>query len=246
MPERREANLVRAGGDPAEKPALELALSREPENPELRERYRSLLECINRTTLGVSTIVLPELSYPLYFRGGSSDLANFDQIFGLKELSVPLAQPPARILDLGAYVGYAAVYLAHQFPEAEILCVEPSAANFRLLTLNTSAYPRIRRLNGAVWNCSTKLAIGGHELGDWGAHFTAGSGDKSTPAWSVDDILATAGWDRADFIKCDIEGGEREVFADRAARWHQDALCVTVETHDFLGSGLSRNGSSLL
>jgi FkbM family methyltransferase len=232
MPERREANLVRAGGDPAEKPALESALFREPENPELHVRYRSLLEHLNRTTLGVSTIVLPELSYPLSFRAGSSDLANFDQIFGLKELSVPLPQPPARILDLGAYVGYAAVYLAHQFPEAEIVCVEPSAANFRLLTLNTSAYPRIRRLNGAVWSRTTRLTVGGHELGDWGTHFSAGAGEEGTPAWSVDDILATVGWDRADFIKCDIEGGEREVFADRAARWHQDALCVTVETHD--------------
>jgi FkbM family methyltransferase len=232
MPERREANLVPAGGDPAEKPVLELALSREPDNPELRACYRSLLERINRTTLGVSTIVLPELSYPLYFRGGSSDLANFDQIFGLKELSVPLPQPPARILDLGAYVGYAAVYLAHQFPQAEIVCVEPSAANFRMLTLNTSAYPRIRRLNGAVWSRTTRLAVGGHELGDWGTHFSVDSGKKDTFAWSVDDILAMVGWDRADFIKCDIEGGEREVFADRAARWHQDALCVTVETHD--------------
>ena len=36
----------------------------------------------------------------------------------------------------------------------------------------------------------------------------------------------------ADLTKCDIEGSEREVFADRKARWHQDALCVTVETHD--------------
>jgi FkbM family methyltransferase len=232
MPERREANLVRAVGDPAEKPALEAALSREPDNPELRARYRSLLERINRTTLGVSTIVLPELAYPLYFRGGSSDLANFDQIFGLKELSVPLPQPPARILDLGAYVGYAAVYLAHLFPQAQIVCVEPSAANFRLLTLNTSAYPRIRRLNGAVWSTTTKLAVNGYELGDWGTNFSAAAGDQGATAWSVDDILATVGWDRADFIKCDIEGGEREVFADRAARWHQEALCVTVETHD--------------
>jgi FkbM family methyltransferase len=176
------------------------------------------------------------LAYPLYFRGGSSDLANFDQIFGLEELSVPLPQPPARILDLGAYVGYAAVYLAQMFPEAEIVCVEPSPANFRLLTLNTSAYPRIRRLNGAVWSRSTTLAVDGYELGDWGTHFTTCLGDKGTgkgtPAWSVDDILASVGWDRADFVKCDIEGGEREVFADRAARWHQEALCVTVETHD--------------
>jgi FkbM family methyltransferase len=230
--ERREANLIHAAGDPADKPMLEAALSREPDNPELRERYRALLERINRTTLGLSTIVLPELAYPLYFRAGSSDLANFDQIFGLDELSVPLRQPPARVLDLGAYVGYAAVYLAHRFPRAEIVCVEPSPSNFNVLTLNTSAYPRIRRLNAAVWSASTELAVGGFELGDWGTHFTAGGGGRATPGWTVDDILRRFAWERADLIKCDIEGGEREVFADRHARWHQEAQCVTVETHD--------------
>ena len=225
-------NLASIMADPTDKLALEAALRHEPYNEALRTRYRAVLERINRTTLGLSTIVLPEIAYPLYFRGGSSDLANFDQIFGLRELSVPLKQPPRRMLDLGAYVGYAAVYLAHLFPEAEIVCVEPSPANFNVLTLNTAAYPRIRRLNGAVWSRSTRLAVDGHELGDWGTHFHAANGTAGVEAWSVDDILRTVGWAHADLIKCDIEGAEREVFADRDARWHQDALCVTVETHD--------------
>jgi FkbM family methyltransferase len=227
-----EQHLAQIDAGLRRKFAQEAALRAEPDNPEQRTAYRALLERINRTTLGLSTITLPELPYPLYFRGGSSDLHNFDQIFGLKELSVPLARPPARILDLGAYVGYAAVYLAQVFPEAEIVCVEPSPANFKLLTLNTAPYPRIRRLNGAVWSTSTQVALGGHELGDWGAQFGAGAGVPTTPAWSVDDILAAVGWDRAEFIKCDVEGAEREVFGDPGARWHQQALCVTVETHD--------------
>lgn len=221
-----------AGPDPHGKYALEAALRREPGNAELRARYRAVLERINRTTVGLDTIVVPELMNPLYFRCGSSDLANFDQIFGIEEFSIPLAQSPARILDLGAYVGYAAVYLAHRFPSAEIVCVEPAAPNFKVLTLNTAPYPRIRRLNGAVWSKPATLAVSGHELGDWGAHFAAAGGDTGTQAWSVDEILRLSGWDRADFIKCDIEGSEREVFADHAARWHQNALCVTVETHD--------------
>ena len=232
MPERHEASPVPMAGDPKDKSALEAALRHEPDNVELRARYRSLLERINRTTLGISTIVLPALPYPLYFRGGSSDLANFDQIFGLQELTVPFKEPPARILDLGAYVGYAAVYLRQQHPDAEIFCIEPSPANFKLLTLNTAGYPRIRRLNCAVWGRATQLAVEGHELGDWGAHFAAGGGEGATQAWSVDDILRLAGWDHADLIKCDIEGAEREVFADHAARWHQRASCVMVETHD--------------
>jgi FkbM family methyltransferase len=227
-----DPNVAPIDPDPHGKYALEAALRREPGNAVLRARYREVLERINRSTLGLATIVLPELMNPLYYRCGSSDLANFDQIFGQQEFAMPLAQPPARILDLGAYAGYAAVYLTHRFPGAEITCVEPSAANFKVLTLNTSPYPRIRRLNGAVWSKPARLSVSGHELGDWGAQFSAGAGDAATQAWSVEDILRLSGWDRADLIKCDIEGSEREVFADRSARWHQDALCVTVETHD--------------
>jgi FkbM family methyltransferase len=227
-----ESHLGRVDSDPHGKYALEAALRREPGNPELRARYRDVLGRINRSTLGLETIILPELMNPLYFRCGSSDLANFDQVFGQEEFSLALPEPPARILDLGAYVGYAAVYLAHRFPEAEIVCVEPAAPNFKVLSLNTSPYPRVRRLNGAVWSKGATLAVCGHELGDWGVHFAAASGDAGTQAWSIDEILLSSGWDRADLIKCDIEGSEREVFADREARWHQDALCVTVETHD--------------
>src|ERR1700722_6708118 len=210
--------------DPQGKHALELAMRREPGNAELRARFREGLEPIHPTTLGLDTIVIPELMNPLYFRCGSSDLANFDQIFGQQEFSLPLAQPPARILDLGAYVGYAAVYLAHRFPAAEIVCVEPSAANFKVLTLNTAAYPRIRRMNGAVGTRPAPLVVSGHELGDGGAPSAAAPAGAGTQAWSVDEILRHSGWDRADFIKCDIEGSEREVFADREARWYQDAL----------------------
>src|SRR5580704_16191437 len=226
------SNVAPIDLDPHGKYALEAALWREPGNVALRARYRAALERINRSTLGLSTIVLPELMNPLYFRCGSSDLANFDQIFDQQEFALPLSQPPARILDLGAYVGYATVYLTHRFPGAEITCCEPSTANFKVLALNTSPYPRIRRLNGAVWSKPARLSVSGHELGDWGAQFSDGAADAATQAWSVDDILRLSGWDRADLIKCDIEGSEREVFADRHARWHQDALCVTVETHD--------------
>jgi FkbM family methyltransferase len=227
-----ESHLFPIDADPDDKYAIEAALRREPANAELRERYRDALGRINRSSLGLATIILPELMYPLYFRCGSSDLANFDQIFGQEEFSLPLRHAPARILDLGAYVGYAAVYLAHRFPAATIVCVEPAVPNFKVLTLNTAPYPRIRRLNGAVWSKAATLAVSGHELGDWGVHFSAAPGETGMHAWTVDEILRLSGWDRADLIKCDIEGSEREVFADREARWHQDAQCVTVETHD--------------
>ena len=158
-----------------------------PDNVELRARYREALGRINRSTLGLETIVLPELMNPLYFRCGSSDLANFDQVFGQEEFSLALPKPPKRILDLGAYVGYATVYLAHRFPEAEIVCVEPAAPNFKMLNLNTSPYPQIRRLNGAVWSKPANLGRSAGMSRRLG-HYAAAPGEAGTPAWSVDEI----------------------------------------------------------
>jgi FkbM family methyltransferase len=79
-------------------------------------------------------------------------LRNFAQIFLNREYGFPIPFKPRRILDLGAYVGFAAIFLAQRFPDAEIVCVEPSAENFRLLMLNTSAYSNIRQINAAVWS----------------------------------------------------------------------------------------------
>ena len=219
--------------DPYGKYALEAALRREPGDEGLRARYREVLERINRTTLGLNTIVIPELMNPLYFRCGSCDLANFDQIFGQDELFRPAGAAAGADPGSGRLCRLrCGVFWRLAFPLAEIVCVEPAAANFKVLTLNTAPYPRIFRLDGAVWSKPATLAVSGHELGDWGTHFAAVSGDRGVQAWSVPEILRLSGWERADLIKCDIEGSEREVFADRDARWHQDALCVTVETHD--------------
>ena len=52
--------------DPYGKYALEAALRREPGDAGLRARYREVLERINRTTLGLNTIVIPELMNPLF------------------------------------------------------------------------------------------------------------------------------------------------------------------------------------
>ena len=55
-----ETNLApSAVAEPADKFAIEAELRREPGNSELRAQYRGLLERINRSTVGLSTIVLP-------------------------------------------------------------------------------------------------------------------------------------------------------------------------------------------
>jgi methylase of polypeptide subunit release factors len=135
----------------AAKHALEAALAAQPQDGGLRAQYFAQLETLARQHVGLCDARLPEYDHPLFFRAGTSDIANLLQIFRDGEYDFALHATPRRILDLGAYVGYAAVYLARRFPAAEIFCIEPSPSSFRMLLLNTLPYRAISHLNAAVW-----------------------------------------------------------------------------------------------
>jgi FkbM family methyltransferase len=216
---------------------LEWVTHRDPKNFGLLDPYFDSLSALSRSSFGLMHASVPGYWTPIFFRGCTSDVLNMRQIFRHLEYGFEFRARPRRILDLGAYCGYAAVFLANRFPNAEIVCVEPSAANFGVLTLNTMPYKNIKRIHGAVWHHPTQLdlveRIGGH----WGSIFGEGVGkigrDESVRAYTVSELLQLAGWSSADYIKCDIEGAELEVFSDPgAAAWLQGVGCVSVETHD--------------
>lgn len=50
---------------------------------------------------------------------------------------------PRLIVDIGANVGAAAIYLAQHYPSAEVHCYEPSRENLAFLTRNITSFPRL-------------------------------------------------------------------------------------------------------
>lgn len=221
----------------AAKRALEAAMQSEPDNDAVRTVYFQHLERIARTHVGLCEACLPELPHPLLFRCGTSDIDNLAQIFLRQEYDFPLNGPsPGRILDLGAYVGYAAVFLANRFPGAQILCIEPVPASFRILLLNTLPYRNTAHLNAAAWSHNGRLRVTAIHGGHWGYQLAeANEGDQSTyRCFTVAEILRMRGWDRAEFVKCDIEGGEAALFADPAADWVGKLDVIAIETHDHM------------
>lgn len=221
----------------ATKRALELAMQSEPNNDSIRTLYFQQLERIARAHVGLCEAYLPELPHPLLFRCGTSDVGNLAQIFLRQEYDFPLeGPPPARILDLGAYVGYAAVFLTNRFPEAQILCVEPVPASFRVLLLNTLPYRNTAHLNAAVWSHNGRLRVAAMHGGHWGYQLAeATEGDQGAyRCFTVTEILRMRGWDRAEFVKCDIEGGEAALFADPAVDWIGKLDVIALETHDHI------------
>lgn len=222
---------------------LEFMLLHHPDSGELLDAYMTVLRALAGTSFGLLQVSMPRTIAPLFLRGSSSDVLNLRQIFLGKEYDFKLSKPPEHILDLGAYAGYAAVFLANRFPNAEILCVEPSEANFRLLTLNTLPYDNIRRVRGAVWHRPTQLALAQRIGGHWGSIFgeQSESAQDSVRAYTVDELVQIAGWQHIDYLKCDIEGAEIEVFSDpRISEWLPQISCASIETHDRFRPGATK------
>ena len=193
--------------------------------------------------------MLPELGHPLYFRAATPDVANMTQMFRDQVLDVPMAATPRRILVLGAYAGYAAVWLARRHPLAEIACVEPMPANLRLLALNTGPWPRIRMLGMAAWHSATRLAVSMRLAGDWAPslHDRTGEEDERlVPARPVADLLGALGWSQVDFVLCDAVGAEAAVFADTQAPWLRQLDVAMVHSASEPGAGGRPDGGRLL
>jgi FkbM family methyltransferase len=220
--------------------ALEADLVTNEFGPGKLSAYLETLEAIDRSSIGIVSFRWPSVTYPLYFRCGSSDLTSFKQVFISQDYSFLLPYEPRHILDLGAYVGYVSVYLAERFPESGIVSLEPIADNFRMLSLNTSAYSNIFRLNAAVWGASGHLRAAPHTAHDWGGQFQAAKdNDGGTKGLSIPDILEIVDWRAADFIKCDIEGAELSVFGESRESISSMAMACAVETHDAIAPGSS-------
>ncbi len=235
----RAFHLTSLQRDLLERMELEAAMLAAPHDTYLRRTYFDRLASFAATRTGLSHALLPELGHPLYFRCGSSDIANMAQIFRDDAYGFDTPATPLRILDLGAYAGYAAVYLARRFPQAEIFCVEPSAASHRLLVLNTLPYRRIRTLNAAVWHHPTLLGVAARYYGDWGTQLQdqVPEAERSIPAHDMDGLIALAGWTGIDYLKCDIEGSEQAVFADPHAAWLRGLDVLAIETHEDIVPG---------
>lgn len=214
---------------------LEALLHKEPFDLRIRHAYFAKLLMLSRSGFGVFHVSLPEIARPIAVRANTSDVFNLRQIFLSQEYDIAFPSDPRRILDLGAYAGYAAIYFANRFPNSQVVCIEPSNANFAILSTNVQGYSNIRVIHGAVWHRPTFLSLSGYEGGYWGATFSEKTGTPSelVQAYTVPEILDSLGWADLDLLKCDIEGGELELFSGpSASEWIDRVMTVSIETHD--------------
>ena len=175
---------------------------------------------------------------PFHIRTRSSDPKAVTQVLVDGEYAPITNIPDVRVIvDAGANIGAASVFLLEAYPEATVIAIEPDPGNFEVLQRNLTYYgPRAIALHAALWDHRTSLAIGrGHyrDGGAWTFEARPGRGDdEEVDATTVPDLLAQFGLARIDILKVDIERGERAVFQASARAWLDRVRVIAIELHD--------------
>jgi FkbM family methyltransferase len=167
-------------------------------------------------------------------RPGSHDLCTFDELFreDVYAAAVQAAQPIRTMIDLGANIGLASLYVLGRSPAARIVALEPDQDNYRLLVGNVRAYPQVQ-----AWAAAAAAADGPVRFLAAPDHVSAGAvthtGDPNArvvEGLSMATILERAGFSLVDLLKIDIEGGETELFKE-PLDWLSRVRVLAIEFH---------------
>lgn len=173
--------------------------------------------------------------YP--FRMRQSDIFVLEEILLQRqyELCAPLKQEPV-IIDAGANIGVAALWLLASHPRATLHAFEPEPENFRLLHGNIAALDRVFLQQQAVGASVSTLTL---HVADHGALHSikaaAGNSRTAVPVECIrlDGYLDAKGIDRVDLLKVDVEGSEMDLLLGLGDRL--DAVQAIVgEMHETL------------
>jgi FkbM family methyltransferase len=170
-------------------------------------RYRSIGTVTLRTRTGISFSI----------RRGTSDVEVVLEVFGRGEYACAHSiADVTTVVDLGANIGLAAIFLYDRLGYKRIIAVEPENSNFSLLKENLNALRvrgvDIQLIRAAVWSNSNGVKLSFDEGEYWRCRVDC---DESVKGNAIDSITLEDIVSRTehpiDLLKVDIEGAEAEV-----------------------------------
>lgn len=175
---------------------------------------------------------------PIWLRPGTSDNAVFGQVFLNNQYDIKGGYEPALIIDAGANIGLTSLVFARQFPKALILAIEPEESNIAVLRKNIQNYPQIKSIHGAVWYRKERLQISNPAVLHWAFQVNTSADQTSgIQGETIDEIILSSNRQKADIVKLDIEGAEKELFLLGKNDWLGSVSVIMVELHDRLKPG---------
>ena len=183
-------------------------------------------------------------------RNGTTDVNCLEKVFINREYEIPFELAPRLIVDAGANVGMATLYLSHQYPNAEIVAIEPEPSNFKMLERNCGGLPNVTLIQAALWSrsCSLEIDDSGSEAWAFRVSERVSTSGKTVavPTITIQEILDRFHADRIDFLKLDIEGAELELFSQGSEQWIDRIGSIAIELHDRLKPGCAQAFYSVL
>lgn len=167
-----------------------------------------------------------------------SDAFIFSEVLQHRYYDFELPEAPSTILDLGANVGFTAIFLARKYPQARLAVVEPIPANVEMLSANlerNGVQAEIIAKAIAIQDGVVKMQMAANDYGHKVSGISFGrslaGADYEVAAVSVPSLLAQLGWDRIGLLKIDIEGYEG-VLLRHSCAWLDQVDNISVECHE--------------
>jgi len=188
----------------------------------------------------IFSVRVPGIRSNVFLRANTSDLQTLCQIFCHAELDTPISRSVSYIIDAGANIGLASIFLANKFPEARIDALEVAQDNIDMLRLNVRSFKNVVVHPVGLWSRKACLQIVDPTVEPWAIRVQESTeeGSAAIPAVGVLDLVATSGYEQIDILKIDIEGAEIEVL-DASAAWIDRVKTMYIELHDRDRAGCS-------
>jgi FkbM family methyltransferase len=169
----------------------------------------------------------------ILYRLNKGDLHSIREIWFEEDYWLPFKNSSGILLDLGANIGMASLWLSKKYAFTEVIAMEPDQTNAELVRDNF----RLNSINGQV----VQAAIGPYDgTGRFKSSQISNLGklsDNGSPVqvFSVEAIIKKFSVSRFALIKIDIEGGEQALF-EGPTKWLERTDAMIMEIHPEIDS----------
>ena len=191
---------------------------------------RPLLKLIPRRWIDRERTILLRNKVPLTYRLNKGDIWSLREVWLFDAYRFPANIRPKLIVDLGANIGLASVWLATQYQPQQLIAVEAVQANADLARRNTDqVHVETVVVPAAIGPKDGSVRFIERAESNFGrADYTA---TGSTPMLCMNTILKRhAPGQRIGLMKIDIEGAEQELLSS-GLEWLASVDAIIIELH---------------
>jgi FkbM family methyltransferase len=162
------------------------------------------------------------------YRLNKGDLHSIREIWSQEAYRLPFPVTTGVLLDLGANIGMASVWLTKKYKFTRVIAVEPDSSNAALVRENLE----LNGINGRVLEAAVgpnepSARFQSSEYSNQGKLSECGS---LVPVTTVSTIVETCAVTRLALVKIDIEGSEQSLF-DGPLEWLSRTDAIIIEFH---------------